>query len=851
MPLARDEAGHVWEVDAQGNPVRLVQSASQQPQMPADPTFDYKGPQAAAQAQNTGATAQVNSATIPAQIAKAQADATAAQRGSQTAGLGEGMMWGPDGRTAVAIPGYTRQGLSPEVRQKALAQWESAQTLDNTINELEKLYKEGPGATHGAMAIEDYLPTTANERFNTAANAARGIVRNALGLTGGEANTAAEAQMNLGAYIPQASNRDKTIEDSLGRLRRLRELARSQATATLGGIPDANGIVTPQPNAMTANRLVDTPAQQAAPFGATTGAEAIPPEMANEHAMLLAQLMHGTGKLDPAAYAAARAQLDQKYGFKPNTGEYQKWAVGVNAALAHGGAAVPTGIQPPERPLSSIEQLRNNAVNNPAGAAAAGALDMGSFGGVSALAGDQLNALGNEHPLAMGLGQIAGAIGGTSALGRLGAETLGRAVPKLLGGGKLAQFGRNVATDVGYGGLYGGVSGEGAGNDAALAGIGSVAGQGAGKALGRVVGGFDTTAAAQALRARGIPMTIPQQLGGFARTIEDKATSIPLVGDMIVNRRMDGLRAFNREAMGEAGKPIAFAPSEIGKGGVDQMVNAVGNAYDSATAGANVPFDGQFVADMARFAPVANGLPRDFRVKAGKALENRVAPLTDQGYMTGEQYQQAVRGLKGYKAETSKPGFEQDYRDALTLAQDALTGQMRRGGGAHVVEGLNSADQAYRSIKTVKNAAYNADGTGYVFTPSQLQDAAKATQKKFPGRMAIGDLADTGQEVLPSRVPDSGTAGRAAQMLTGGGLLGLGTGAGALLDGGDGAKEGFVDSAALTALLLLGGTKAGQKALDLATISRPNLLRRGGRAIRKKAGLFGAASIPFALEAGN
>ncbi len=30
MPQARDEAGNIWETDAQGNPVRLLQAASAQ-----------------------------------------------------------------------------------------------------------------------------------------------------------------------------------------------------------------------------------------------------------------------------------------------------------------------------------------------------------------------------------------------------------------------------------------------------------------------------------------------------------------------------------------------------------------------------------------------------------------------------------------------------------------------------------------------------------------------------------------------------------------------------------------------------------------------------------------------------
>lgn len=38
MAQARDEAGNIWEVDAQGNPVRLIQAAGQQSPQPSRPT---------------------------------------------------------------------------------------------------------------------------------------------------------------------------------------------------------------------------------------------------------------------------------------------------------------------------------------------------------------------------------------------------------------------------------------------------------------------------------------------------------------------------------------------------------------------------------------------------------------------------------------------------------------------------------------------------------------------------------------------------------------------------------------------------------------------------------------------
>jgi hypothetical protein len=442
---------------------------------------------------------------------------------------------------------------------------------------------------------------------------------------------------------------------------------------------------------------------------------------------------------------------------------------------------------------------------------------------------------------------MAGAVTGTGALAR-GTRFLATRAPgaaRLLGGQGGSQFARNVATDVGYSGIYGANTTGDPLTSSVLGAGGSVAGQGIGKALGSVVTGLKINPQAQALGDRGVPLTIGQQIGGFAKSAEDALTSVPIAGDMVNARRLEGLQAFNREALGEAGAPIGFTPTDIGKGGIDQLSGAAGRAYDSATSGTRVAFDPQFMTDFAQFGAAAQTLPRDLRVRAARAIENRVAPLTDAGEMTGEQYQQAFRGLKGYKAETSKPGFEQDYRDALSLAQDALTQQMQRGGGRNVVDGLRNADRAYRNITIVGDAASRADGANYVFTPSQLQDAVKFAQRRFPGATPLSELADTGQAVLPSKLPDSGTARRVIQnTILGGAALG---GAGGVDYASDGDSNALRNTALTTALLALGGTKAGQKVLQKSLLDRPGKAQALGRAIKARQGLFGSAALPLLI----
>ena len=82
MGQARDEAGNVWETDAQGNAIRLLQPAGQGEVFQLDPAAGYKGPAAAASLNSTQVNTQgqvidnrVAEATAPAVIAQAVGNA--------------------------------------------------------------------------------------------------------------------------------------------------------------------------------------------------------------------------------------------------------------------------------------------------------------------------------------------------------------------------------------------------------------------------------------------------------------------------------------------------------------------------------------------------------------------------------------------------------------------------------------------------------------------------------------------------------------------------------------------------------------------------------------------------------
>ena len=840
MPQARDEAGNVWEVDAQGNAVRLLQPAGGGRIIPqqADPAARYEAPQAAATLAKTQVDTNVAQATAPAEIAKAQADARRAA--AEAAKIESG-----------------RDMISATERANAITGYQSAVALEGIIADLEQKYREGPAKTKGVMGVADYLPTAANERFDRAANAARGIVGQALGFTGGQLNSAEEAKLNIGPYIPSASDKDGTIEDAIARLRELQAQAMQRSISILGGVPDENGNITPlsddnRPNALTYKRTDGGRANKLEAAQGSTRAVPYPDEGQAEHDALVASLIAANGgRLDPQAYARARSQLDQKYGMQGDPASYASWAAGINEYLDNGGATIPTGIEAGQEEMGLVDQARNSLVNNSGGAALAGYLNSAALGAPEALTGGNMDALRDEYGLATLGGEIGGALTGTAGLGmagRAGLRAMGRQ-------GIQSQFGRNLATDVAYGGAYGGVTEGDPVTGAVLGGVGSTLGQGVGKVAGDAIGGVRLGEAAQRLRDRGVNLTTGRILGDTASAVEDKMVSLPFVGDMVRRRQGEGFRQFNEAAFREGGAPIGFAPSEVGEEGIGQFRQAVGNAYDSATAGQQVPFDQQFMTDMGGVYNNALRMPKDRQRELGSIIEARIAPITDTGQMTGEQYQQAMRALKQNRSKVPGrfEGFEQEYRDAVSGTMDALDGAMRRGGGDSVIEGLNSANAANKNLKILENASLDKakigtqTGEAEVFLPSQLIGAARQSEKKY-GASSLKQLGKDGQAVLPSTVPNSGTADRLAMgglILGGGGATGGFSAENPLEGGAAGLGGAAATMAALTAL----GSRRGQKALETILLDRPDALRQFGESVRRRKGLFGSAAVPIALTA--
>ena len=179
----------------------------------------------------------------------------------------------------------------------------------------------------------------------------------------------------------------------------------------------------------------------------------------------------------------------------------------------------------------------------------------------------------------------------------------------------------------------------------------------------------------------------------------------------------------------------------------------------------------------------------------------------------------------------------------VTGALDGLVGRTN----PDVLPAYQAANKSYGNVMTLKDAVSRSrngtrSGEAGIFAPSQLNDAAESTAKKFGNRggttqRPFYELGEAGQKVLPSNIGNSGTVDRA-----------LATAALPAALGGAGYATGLVEpeTAALIAGAGLPFTKTGQQITQKALLARPEKLKQLGEEIirrRRIGGMFGGAAM--------
>lgn len=394
-------------------------------------------------------------------------------------------------------------------------------------------------------------------------------------------------------------------------------------------------------------------------------------------------------------------------------------------------------------------------------------------------------------------GKIAGDIGmalvpagaaGVAAKGASMLPGLARAAPALATTARALSAPTTVKGAAALGGAMGALQPV-ASDESRLSNIGmGVLGGGIGQAAPKMLAGVlkpNLRPELDALVRENVSLTPGQIAGGFANRLEQGATSIPIVGDAIKAARRRSFESFDVAALNQALRPLGVAlPKKMKAGGaaVEHVAEKIGEAYDNVLPHMPVTMDKDFWTDMQRVYSSIAKLPKEQSAQAAKLIDDHlVSRFSGNSNLAGKAMKQADSELgrlaRGYGKD---PAFDnREMAAVLRETRDALRSMVARQ-NPQLAPKLKAADEAYATFLRVQDAAGRIGAHDGIFSPAQLRSAVRAQDSSMRksqfsrGNALMQKFADSGESVLGSTVPDSGSPYRGAMM------LGAGTGALAL-----------------------------------------------------------------------
>ncbi len=345
--------------------------------------------------------------------------------------------------------------------------------------------------------------------------------------------------------------------------------------------------------------------------------------------------------------------------------------------------------------------------------------------------------------------------------------------------------------------------GRGAAIGAATAPVGQLAGKAVAKTVSRVMAPY-VRPVIKRLTGAGITLT-PGQIGGqggflgkVAKGFEDRIAGLPIAGDLVNNGRRAAIEQLNRAGIDEALAPIKVKLPDSVNTGHDAVAWAqkkAGEAYDAALDPLDAPADAGLQKGMSAVNAMKAQLPKHLQETFDAIAIQDIAPfIPANGQFNGKQIQAIKQALDGHIASYGR-GAPSDKLlvKPLQQARDEFMDFAMRA-SPNEAKLFADADDAYANLVIIENAAAKAKGG--LFSPEQLRTAVRISDRSVrkrgtaAGKSRMQGLSNAASEVLPSSVPDSGTAGRLVLPALALGAPGAGAGAGYALGDGEGATRG-------------------------------------------------------------
>lgn len=344
-----------------------------------------------------------------------------------------------------------------------------------------------------------------------------------------------------------------------------------------------------------------------------------------------------------------------------------------------------------------------------------------------------------------------------------------------------------------------------------------------------------------ALRAEGINPTIGQTLGGLFNKAEERAISLPFLGDAIAGARTRAAEDLNRAVANRALAPLGEAvPSDkIGRDLVQFTQSKLSDAYNKLLPKLTWRPDEQFGQQVGSLSEMVRtgAMKPEAAAAFERILQTEIgSKMGAQGAMTGQTFK-AVESNLGQQISRLQQSTDADQRllgDALKELRSAMRSALERSNPQ--AGELRAINQGWTDFKRLERAASYVGAEDGIFSAAQLQSAVKATDRSKDkgafsrGQARMQDLADPAKSILGSKVPNSGTADRLMQ-------------AGAI-------GSGLLNPA--IPLSLLGGaalySRPAQSLLRSAVSTRPQLAQPIAGLLNQTSPMLAPAGGLFALE---
>jgi hypothetical protein len=374
------------------------------------------------------------------------------------------------------------------------------------------------------------------------------------------------------------------------------------------------------------------------------------------------------------------------------------------------------------------------------------------------------NVVGNLATM-IGPGAVAGAVGKAASLPKLVNAARAFTLPTTIKGA--------AAAGAGFGALQPVAEDDSRAQNMALGAVGGALGNAIPKAIGRVVSP-NTSAEVQSLMRAGVTPTPGQILGGTAKALEEKAASVPILGDAIAGSQRRAVEEFNRAAYNRVLNPIGkTAGKETGNAGVAAVGDELSAAYDKLLPKLSARMDPDFATEYAALtqrlaAELPDSRARQFVNVADRYVMRR---FDKDNVMTGVAFKKAESDLS--RLSRSMSGSMDDEARQVGYAFRDLNASMRKmleRSNPELAPELRAINEGWANLVRVEGAAGRVGSKEGVFTPEGLRGAVKGADKSVRhrafarGEALMQDLSDSGHKVLGGKYPDSGTAGRLAQI---------------------------------------------------------------------------------------